>query len=102
MAWAAIISALLSIFGPLLLDWLKKWLDSRMVEAAARLPAAETFGSPELARAALFDEVIADLPRFAFGRRALLRRMKATAADGTMTADEAAEMKGLAELAAHD
>lgn len=100
MGWSAIILALLEIFGPLIVAWLKAWLEDRLNRAAANLPAPESFGSPELARAALFDEAIADLPRFAFVRRALLRRMKAT--DANPTPEALAELRDLAAAAANE
>lgn len=94
MGWSAIILALIQLFGPAIMAWLKAWLEGRMNKAAANLPAPESFGSPELARAALFDEVIADLPRFAFVRRAMLRRMKAESVNPTP--DGMAEIRDLA------
>lgn len=97
MGWSAIILALIQVLGPILIEWLKKWLEDRLQQAAARLPAVESFGSPELARAALFDEAIASLPRFAFARRALLRRMKATDADPSPEA--LAELRDIAGAA---
>lgn len=99
MGWAAIISAIISIFGPMLAEWLKKWLDSRLADVSQSLPAAESFGSPDLARAALFDAAIDSLPRWAFARRALLRRMKAHG-DGPVTGEAAAEFRDLAGSAA--
>lgn len=101
MGWAAIITALLQIFGPILGEWLKKWLDSLLNKAAARLPDAETFGSPDAARAALFDEAIASLPRFAFARRSLLRRMRAHGT-GELTPDQKAEFCDLAGAAENE
>lgn len=97
MGWSAIIIMLIELFGPLLIEWLKKWLEDRLNKAAASLPAAESYGSPELARAALFDEAIAALPRLAFARRALLRRMKAT--DANPTPEALAELRDIAGAA---
>jgi hypothetical protein len=82
VGWLAIISALLTIFGPLIADWLKGCLEERLNEAAASLPPAETYASEGDASDALFDEAIRGLPRFAFARRAALRRAKAAAREG--------------------
>lgn len=101
MGWAAIISALLSVFGPMLIKWLQEWLASRFAEVAAALPDVATFGTPAEARNALFDGAIASLPRFAFARRALLRRMKAHG-DEPLTGDAAAEFRDMAGAAASE
>jgi hypothetical protein len=79
MGWAAIITALVQLFGPILAEWLKKWLDSLLNSAAARVAAPETFTTPAAATAAMFDEAVSGLPRLAFARRSLLRRLKAAA-----------------------
>lgn len=103
MGWAAIITALLQIFGPILAEWLKKWLDSWLQATAAKLPDAGTYATDGEAQMALFDAAIAGLPRFAFGRRALLRRMRATASDAAkLGEDDWDELRGLAELAANE
>lgn len=97
MGWASIIAALLTIFGPMLIEWLKQWLESRMADAATRLPAVASFGSEGDARDALFDEAIRSLPRFAFARRSLLRRMKASAKDGVVDEAEFRDLAASAE-----
>lgn len=78
MTWASIIAALLQTFGPLLTEWLKRWLEDRLKGASAALAKPATYG-PEPALAALFDAAIAAVPRGAFARRALLRRLRAVA-----------------------
>lgn len=102
MGWAALISSLLEIFGPVLAEWLKRWLDSLLQNSAARLPAAESFGSAKAARTALFDEAISSTPRLAFARRGLLRRMKAHAEVKSLTGDAAEELRDLASAAASE
>lgn len=82
MGWAAIITALIELLGPLLADWLKKCTEERFAQAAAELPDADTFANEGEAAAALFDRTIADLPRLAFVRRAALRRAKAVSIEG--------------------
>jgi hypothetical protein len=78
MSWAAIIASLLEVLGPLLVEWVKQWLHAKLADAAresdpaANLPAEVQVG-------AVFDEAIAQTPRYARIRRALLRRLKAIA-----------------------
>ena len=79
MTWATIIAALLSAFGPLLAEWLKKWLEEKLSRASDGIAAPVTHGSPERAAGALFDAALASTPRFAPARRALLRRLRAVA-----------------------
>jgi hypothetical protein len=97
MGWAAIVAALIELFGPLLQDWLKDCTAERLSDAARELPEPDTFGSEGEAASALFDRAISDLPRLAFVRRAALRRAKAAAVVGKkirrtpLTAAELAE-----------
>jgi dihydrodipicolinate synthase/N-acetylneuraminate lyase len=106
MGWSVLIAALVEVLGPLVADWLKSCGEDRAKRAAERLPAFESFASEDAARDALFDEVIADLPRLAFARRGLLRRLKATAAKAGVTSAGAArpldpeDAADLADLAA--
>lgn len=88
MGWAALITMLIQVFGPILIEWLKKWLESRLSAAAEKLPAFATYGSEHEARDAMFNQAIADLPRLAFARRAMLRRMKAAAATAGVTSTD--------------
>lgn len=90
MGWSAIIAALIQTFLPMLLEWLQKWLDSRLSRAAEKLPAFASYGSEHDARDALFDQAITDLPRFAYARRALLTRLKAAARAAGVTCAGAA------------
>lgn len=82
MGWAAIITALIELFGPLLANWLKECTEERLSNAAAELPDADSYASEGEAAAALFDRAISDLPRLAHVRRAALRRAKAIAVEG--------------------
>lgn len=108
MPWSAILAVLLQTILPLLVEWLQKWLESRMKVAAERLPAVSSYPSNERAVAALFDEVIASVPRRAMGRRLLLKMLKNKAvarADevvaGTfeLDADEIDEMRDVGAIA---
>lgn len=101
MGWATIITMLIELFGPILVEWLKKWLEGRLNRAALRLPAADTYASHDLAREALFDEAIAELRWFNFAKRALLRRMKARGV-GPLTDAEVAEFRDLASAAENE
>ena len=78
MNWAAIIATLINTLIPILTEWLSQWLDTKLKSAASSL-GKKSFGTNEKAVAALFDTAIGDTPRFAFGRRTLLRRLKASA-----------------------
>jgi hypothetical protein len=97
MGWAAIIAALIRVLGPVLADWLEGCTKERLENAAAKLPAADTFASEGEAAAAVFDRAIKDLPRWAKWRRKALARAKEVAVQGSairrepLTADEVAE-----------
>lgn len=97
MTWATTIAALLSTFGPMLSEWLKKWLEDRLKASAALIPAPAAVGNARSGMHVLFDATIAATPRVAFARRALLRRLKAVAVD---RADELA--RGSVTLAPAD
>jgi len=76
MTWATLIAAILKTFSPLLSEWLQKWLEGRLRAAAEGLPAEGLAEHPQQRLGLLWDRAIADTPRRAFGRRALLRRLK--------------------------
>lgn len=97
MGWAAIITFIVQTFGPILAEWLKKWLDNLLNRTAANMPEAATYGSESAARGALFDEAIASLRWFHFGKRALLRSMKRHADQGTLDVAELKDLAGAAE-----
>ncbi len=108
MGWAAIIAAILEVFGPILASWLKDCSKDKLTDAASSLPDPITFATEGAATAALFDEAISNLPRLAFIRRAALRRMKSAAiVDGKLrrtplTADEIAEARDLVGAVRND
>lgn len=81
MTWTAIITAMLGTFGPLLVEWLKAWLEDKLKAAAKLIPTPSTVGNPVAGMNLLFDTAIGALPRVAFARRALLRRFKASAVE---------------------
>lgn len=97
MGWSAIIAAILQAVGPLLAEWLKKWLDSLLNRAAAELDEEP---EPHLLLSKAFELT----PRRAFARRALLRTMMRNAsalATGTLS-DGAAEDVRTVGLAANE
>lgn len=75
MGWAAIITLIIELVGPYLMEWLKQLLERWLSRAAADLPAPAT-GADVVG---LFDAAIDRLPRLAFARRALLRAVKRVA-----------------------
>ncbi len=80
MNWQSLISAFFAAIGPILSEWLKKWLEGKLsVAGAAFTSAPAAYADPSRAYAALFDSAISDTPRLAFARRSLLRRLKAVA-----------------------
>lgn len=97
MTWVAIIGALLSVFGPLLTDLLKKWLNRSLEDASKSLGvSAATYSSPEAARNALFDRAV-KLTRNPFKKR-LLRRMQLHAADARIGTTEPRPLSSAAQL----
>lgn len=78
MSWAALISALISVFGPFLKDLIQKWIDKHFNNSATSLGDIAKFGTEVAARDALFDNAI----QTAGGplRRQALRWMKQQAA----------------------
>jgi hypothetical protein len=82
MAWVTIIATVLELLGPVLQDLLKNCMEDQLNDAAADLPAAETYGSDGLAAEALFEKAIANLPFWARFRKRALRRAKAVAVQG--------------------
>lgn len=80
MGWAAIISAILGVVGPLIGDLLKKWLDRLLNRAAASLDAdGVTLAAHdnESASRAVLERAIDMTPRVRIFRRAMLRHMLA-------------------------
>lgn len=75
--WPTIIATLIEVLGPLLVEWLKQWLSAKLTAASQVVSVGA--GPAEQAVGALFDEAVAQTPRRAVLRRALLRRVKAAA-----------------------
>ena len=100
MSIGAIIAALISVLGPMFVEWLRKWIESRLHKAAEKLPPVESFASEHEARDALFDAALKDLPKYAKGRRALLKRMKSAASAAGITSAGAANPLPDTEVAA--
>ena len=99
--WGPLIAVLLELFGPVLVELLKSLLDKWLKRAADQMPAAVVFGDDKAAKLALLDKTYDILPRFAFGRRALVLRMKAAVKrGGKPTPDDLAELQNA--LAAAD
>lgn len=76
MSWVAIIAAILQVIGPILVEWLRKWLESRLHRAAESLGDMTAFSSEHEARDKMFDAAIKALPKRALARREFLRRCK--------------------------
>ena len=76
MAWVSIIAELLKFFGPLLKEWLERWLDDRLSGVAEDLPPAAAFAGEGAARVALIDAALAATPRRQAAKRFLLWRMR--------------------------
>jgi hypothetical protein len=81
MGWSTLILAIIQFLGPVLIEWLKKWLESRLHAASESLDFA-SFADENAARDAMFDAAIA---RSRGVRRLLLRRAKAHAAVAGVT-----------------
>jgi hypothetical protein len=97
MGWAAIIAAIIELFGPMLKEWLQKWLESRLKKAAERINVAD-FGTDErAAKVALLNVAIADTPRFMFARRLLLRQMRDGVERGTVDVNALKDAVALAD-----
>lgn len=97
MGWQAIIAAILQAVGPLLVEWLKKWLESLLNRSAANLPAGTESAH------ALLTEAFQSTPRLAFGRRALLRMMLRHARElesGELSLDAAEDIRTAGSAAA--
>lgn len=94
MGWSAVILFLIELFGPALVEWLLRWLDNRLVMAATLLPSPTSYPTEADARAALFDQAIDSLPRFAFARRTLLRVLRDIAVrGGPLTPEDGAAVR---------
>ena len=92
MGWAAIIAAVIELFGPLIAEWLRKWLDQKLVMAATLLPSPG--GNEAEAREMLFDAALDSLPRFAFARRTFLRTLRGIAVrGGPLTPEDGAAVR---------
>lgn len=85
MSWAPLIIAILQFFGPILVDWLRNWLENRFHNAAGKLPGLGIYNSEDDAREALFASVLHDLPRHAIARRTMVRMMQRIAARCSVT-----------------
>lgn len=95
MSWAAIFAMFWEVFGPLVSELVKKLIDNLLNRAAAQLPPATAYVDQVAAQSALLDKAIELLPWYAFPRRSLLRRMRATVGRA-ITRDEQDEIRGLA------
>jgi hypothetical protein len=96
MGWAAIIAAIIELFGPLLKEWITKWIEGRLKKASERINVADFGDDERAAKVALLTVAIEDLPRWAKARRMLLRRMKADVERGAI---DVADLKDAVALA---
>lgn len=86
MGWESLVLALLQIFGPLIAEAFRRWLEDRFKEAAASLPPPSSYATDDEARDALFNEVLRRTRNPL--KRVMLRRMKGHAARlGVVSAD---------------
>lgn len=72
MNWASIFAAIISIVGPLVQEWLKRWLDDKLKAVEATLPAAAD--REHAARVAL-EAVLASTWFFQTGKRRFVRSL---------------------------
>lgn len=70
---------LLNLFGPILAEAVKRWLENRLKRAAESLPDPKWYDNKAAATAALLDEALAQTRWYEFVGRRRLRRMKALA-----------------------
>lgn len=103
MGWSAIIAVIIQTLGPVLMEWLKKWLESRLQKAAGKLGEGAGFLSESAQQGALFDQAIDDLPRFALVRRMFLRSCRQAAVNaaengGALRGADAAMLKDVASV----
>lgn len=73
--WLALITLLIQLFGPLLVEWLRK----RLHIATDNLPAFESYPDTSAATAALFDYARQSLPRYAVIRRGFVLLLRGIA-----------------------
>lgn len=91
---SAIIAQLIAIFGPLLVEALKKWLESLLNRAANNVPKNAN-------AATLLNAAIDLTPRVRVGRRALLRLIRDKSHDAIAAGElNAADKKEIRLLAA--
>jgi len=101
MQWAAIFAALWKIFGPYIDKVIQAILDKWLNRAAEQLPPADSFKDQADAQRAAIGKAIEILPRFAFARKGLLRRMKAKIGQ-KITAEDAEELRDLSAAAENE
>src|SRR5688572_7416325 len=82
MGWITIVASILELLGPIIQDLLKNCMEDQLNDAAADLPAVETYDSEGQAAEALFNQAIANLPFWARFRKRAMRRAKAVAVEG--------------------
>jgi hypothetical protein len=111
MTWATIIAAIMATFGPMLAEWLKRWLEDKLKSAAALIPAPSAVGSAKSGMHAIYEAAYNDTPRRAFGRRALLRVLRRLSVDRaeelvrgsvTLAPDDVDELRDVAGAADGD
>lgn len=80
MTWSVIISILLQIFGPFLVEALKKLFEKWFKKAEKNLTDVDpTNLPPEAAIGKLFDELLTVVPRRQIARRLMVKAMKRAA-----------------------
>lgn len=79
MGWSAIIAFLMQLFGPLIAEWLRKWLDDRFAKVLPMMPDPAAYPDDAARVRAICDAALATVPRIAFMRRSLIRRIQVAA-----------------------
>jgi hypothetical protein len=78
MGWSAIITAILSVVGPLLKEWLAKWLEGLLKDTAKKMKLEVGSGMAVFASRELLTAARRELWVWQVGKRRLLAKMAAT------------------------
>ena len=92
--WAPIIAELMAMFGPLLQELLKAWIESLFKKTAAKMGSPEGYDGD--AKESLIAEALAATPRVQIVRRNILRFMRDHANESKLTPAMKKEFKAIA------
>jgi hypothetical protein len=99
MGWSAIISAILAVVGPVIKEWLAKWLDEKLNKQAARMGVPREFStaSRELILAVRDRELWAwNRAKYRFLSRLAVTAPAVAASNDSLTQAEAYALRNLA------